>query len=88
MNDMIMAGFQLGACFFLGLNMRALARDRVLRGMSLWAIAFFTAWTYYGVWNWHVLNQPLCFWTNVLMAVLYTAWFWQAVNATVNEEFT
>lgn len=46
--DFINAGFNLAAGAFVLLNVRRVWRDREARGVSLVAVAFFTAW---GAWN-------------------------------------
>lgn len=81
MNDYIMAAFQLGACFFLVLSIGAVFRDRIIKGVSVWMIAFFTIWTVFGTYNWYVLNQYWSFVTSVLMGILYVIWLTIAIAA-------
>jgi len=72
--DKIMAAFQLGACFFLCLSIRAIYHDGVLKGVSSWMIAYFTVWTLFGTYNWYKLDQTWSFVTSCLMAILYLIW--------------
>lgn len=85
MNDYIMAAFQTGACFFLSLSIAAVYRDRVLKGVSIWMIAFFTVWTLFGTWNWYHLNQYWCYVSGVLMSIVYLIWLALAAAATLEE---
>ncbi len=84
MNDIVMAGFQVGACFFLCLSIYTIFRDRELKGVSVWMISYFTAWTVFGTWNWYLLGMFWSYVTSVLMGVLYMIWLALAV-ATRNE---
>lgn len=79
MNDYIMALFQAGACAFLCLSIFTIFRDRELKGVSVWMIAYFTLWTIFGTWNWYVLNMPLSFGTSIMMGILYTIWLTLAI---------
>ena len=81
MNDYIMAAFQLGACFFLCLSIGAVFRDRQLKGVSVWMIAFFTVWTIFGTYNWYALEQFWSYVTSVLMGILYCIWLSLAIAA-------
>lgn len=86
MNDYIMAAFQLGATFFLCLNIRAIFRDRALKGVSTWMIGFFTIWTVFGSYNWFVLDQYWSFVTSVLMGIVYAIWLALAVAVKIEEK--
>lgn len=48
--DLINAGFEGLAALMVADHCRALLRDRTVRGVSLLAVLFFTAW---GAWNLH-----------------------------------
>lgn len=85
MNDHITAAFQLGASFFLCVSIVAIYRDRVLKGVSVWMVAFFALWTVYGTYNWYVLDQHWSFVTSILMAILYVIWLALCVAATMEK---
>ena len=86
MNDIVMAAFQLGACFFLCLSIAAVFRDRQLKGVSVWMIGFFTTWTVFGSYNWFVLNQYWSFVTSTLMTILYLIWLAVACAAKAEQD--
>lgn len=81
MNDIVMAGFQAGACLFLALNIVTIFRDRELKGVSIWMIGFFTIWTVFGTYNWYVLDQRWSYITSVAMGILYLIWLVLAIAA-------
>lgn len=87
MTDSIMASFQAGACLFLIANIFAMKRDGELKGVSAWMIAFFTIWSFYGVYHWHVLAQPLSLITSAVMSVLYVIWLFQVVKSKLLRGF-
>jgi hypothetical protein len=77
--DVITSLFQFGAVVFLLDNIRAIIRDKDLKGVSILMIVFFTVWGYWGIFMFYVLQQPLSMWTNIGIAVAYTIWFLLAV---------
>lgn len=72
--DIITAMFQFGAVVFLLDNIRAILRDKDLKGVSIGMIVFFTLWGYWGIFMFYSLQQPLSMWTNVGIAAAYTVW--------------
>ena len=85
-NDIVMATFQVGACFFLILSILTIFRDRDLKGVSVWMIGFFTLWTVYGSWNWYHLDQFWSFATSVTMGILYAIWLSLAIFTKIERK--
>jgi len=78
--DAITTFFQTGASIFLCLNILQLKRDRELRGVSIWTIAFFTVWSYWGIFLFYSLDLFWSMVSNAVMAVAYTVWLALAVR--------
>lgn len=77
--DIITSMFQFGAALFLLDNIRAILRDKDLKGVSIGMIVFFTLWGYWGIFMFYSLAQPLSMWTNVGIAAAYTVWLGMAI---------
>ena len=85
-NDLIMAAFQVGSCLFLLLSIFTIFRDRELKGVSVWMIAYFTLWTMYGIFTWYALDQFWSYLTSIMMSILYVIWLALAIFVkTVNK---
>lgn len=79
MIDQVTAVFQLGAVFFLCVNIFQLYKDRELKGISMFMMTFFTVWGYWGIFMFYTLGQPFSMWTNVGIAGAYTVWLGMAI---------
>lgn len=77
--DIITSMFQFGAVLFLLDNIRAILRDKDLKGVSIGMIMFFTVWGYWGIFMFYTLGQPFSMWTNVGIAGAYTVWLGMAI---------
>lgn len=78
--DIINALFEMGGAAFLVLNVRALRRDRVLRGVSAWPVVFFTAWGAWNVYLYPSLGMPLSAAAGVLVLAVNSVWLWMVVD--------
>jgi hypothetical protein len=67
-------GFELVSCIFLSLNIIALYRDKVVKGLSLLSAGFYATWACWNVFYYFHLDQPASFWVAIPVAVLTTWW--------------
>ena len=70
MNDLINGAFELLGGLLIGLSIRRLLRDRVVKGISWVPVAFFTAW---GFWNLHYYPSLDQWWSFAGGIVVVTA---------------
>lgn len=72
--DLINAGFELAGVIAALMNFRQLMVDREVRGVNIFACAFFTVW---GAWNLYYyghLNQPLSQLASLGLVIANGAW--------------
>ena len=80
MTDMMTAAFTIGAALFLLLNIRQLLVDKAVKGVSVYTIAYFTVWGYWGIYLFYAM--PGMAWTlaaSVILAIAYSVWFVLAI---------
>lgn len=80
MTDFTSAAFTVGAALFLLLNIRQMLVDRSLKGVSVYTIAYFTAWGYWGIFLFYAMpNMVLTFVASVILAIAYSVWLGLAI---------
>ena len=57
-HDAINAAFEAGGAIFLCLNVRRLLKDRSVKGVSLWASAYWFGWSLFNVYFYSAVNTP------------------------------
>lgn len=79
--DLINGGFELGAGIMQWTNVRALYRDREVRGMNVWSVVFFNVW---GLWSFYYyagyLWQPMSWLGNLAIISANLAWVGMAIR--------
>lgn len=72
--DWTMAAFELGAAFFQLFNIKALRRDKSLRGVSTLPTIFFTIWGCYNVYFYPATGNPITGIAAVLILIVNIYW--------------
>lgn len=72
--DLINGSFELVGGFMIWLNVRALWRDRVVKGVSWATVIFFTSWGYWNLYYYPSLNQWMSFLGGLFIVSGNTAW--------------
>ena len=81
-SDLVNAGFEFSAVFFLSLNCIQVYKDKMVRGMSVLAVTFFSVW---GYWNIFFYSHNNLTWSSIaggLVAVVNTFYVFQLVYYT------
>lgn len=74
MNDLINAIFEFGGGILCWLNVRALWRDRVVRGVYWPVQGFFAAWGWWNLYYYPSLGQWASFWGGIFLVAGNTVW--------------
>ena len=72
--DLVNALFEFGGCAVMLLNLRAIRRDRSVRGVSLPAVGFFTAWGLWNLFYYPFLGQWLSVGAGFVLTVVQAIW--------------
>lgn len=86
--DLVNGLFELIGGVLLCLNVRRLARDRGVSGVSVWPVLFFTSW---GCWNLLFYPSLGCWWSfagGLLVVAANAAWLillWRIVRSKRKE---
>jgi hypothetical protein len=80
MNDAINAAFELGMALMLLLNVRRLWLDRCVHGVSLWAVAWPTAWGCWNLYYYPSLGQWASFAGGVFVVAVNIVWIALAIR--------
>ena len=79
-------GFESMSCIFLSLNVVALYKHKVVKGISITSSSFFALWAIWNVFYYFSLDQRFSFMVAVLVAVLSSWWcvlaIWYRINKT------
>ena len=59
--DAVNALFLFGATLFMGLNIKQLNKDKLVRGFSAWPVIYFLLWNLYSLYYLVHLNQLISF---------------------------
>lgn len=73
-NDLVNGLFELGGAFLILLNVRALMRDKEIKGTHWGPVIFFTAWGFWNLWYYPSLNQWFSFAGGVAITVVNVWW--------------
>lgn len=68
-DDLINAFFELFGGFMVFNHCRVLYEQKVVSGISLLSVAFFTLWGFWNIYYYPSLNQQLSFYCGILVAV-------------------
>lgn len=80
MADLMTAAFTFGAALFLLLNIRQLLVDKVVKGVNIYTIAYFTTWGYWGIYLFYALpNMALTVLASIFLAIAYSVWLGLAI---------
>ena len=74
MPDIINAIFEIFAGLFLLLDVRAIQRDKEVRGFSPISATFFAVWTLWSAVYYGLLNQPFSCWVAVICFTINLVW--------------
>lgn len=72
--DHMNALFEIAGGAFVMLNVRALWRDRRVRGVSWVCVAFFAGWGYWNLWYYPAIGQWASFTGAAGVAIANTIW--------------
>lgn len=72
--DLINAAFELLGGFFVIAHCRAICRDRVVQGLSIPAVVFFTAWGWWNCFYYPHLGQWLSFAGGIALVIANTVY--------------
>lgn len=72
--DLVNGCFELGGSALIWLSVRRLWKDKMIRGYSPWATAFFAGWGYWNLFYYPHLAQWWSFAGGVSIVVANTAW--------------
>lgn len=77
--DLVNSGFEFFAGVFLILNIRRIIRDKSVKGVSVWPVAYFSL---FGIWNMYYypfLEQWASFCCGLLVVLVNTVWVGLAI---------
>ncbi len=74
MNDLINSAFELAGSLFLGFNILAIRRDKVLKGASWLPIVVYCLWGYWNLVYYSSLDQWLSFAAGLGVAITNTVY--------------
>lgn len=72
--DMINGCFELVGAFILLLNVKALLRDKTLKGFNPWTTVFFTLWGFYNLYFYPHLGQWWSFYGGLAIVTVNSIW--------------
>jgi hypothetical protein len=78
-HDAINAAFEGGGAIFLCLNVRRLLKDKSVKGVSLLATSWWTAWGFWNVYFYSAVNTPASFWAGIAVVLVNAVWLCLAV---------
>jgi uncharacterized membrane protein YfcA len=79
MNDLVNSIFELGGGLLITLNCFRLYKDKVVKGVSVATVAFFSLWGYWNIYYYPSLGQTLSFIGGIVIAVANTVWVGMAI---------
>ena len=74
--DLINGFFEGASSLAVWFNVRAILRDRAVKGFSLTPLLFFTSWGYWNLYYYPQLNQWLSFVGGISMVLANTVYIW------------
>lgn len=72
--DAINGSFELAGAVFCALNVRAIWRDKIVRGVYWPAVAFFALWGWWNLLYYPLLGQIYSFLAGVLLTLANSLW--------------
>jgi len=76
-SDLINGIFELLAILFICNNIRTLYKDKLVKGVSVISIIFFTAWGYWNMFFYPANGLTFSFWAGCGVAITNTTWVLQ-----------
>lgn len=76
--DLVNALFEAAGGIMVWTNVRALARDRQVKGVNVWATVLFNAWGIWNLWYYPHLGQWASFAGGLVIVSANTCWIWLA----------
>ena len=76
--DLINAGFEGLGGLMMWTNVRALYRDKQLKGVNIWATVMFNAWGVWNLWYYPHLGQWVSFGGGLVIVSANSVWVWLA----------
>lgn len=73
-SDIINGVFESAGCFFVLFNIRRVLRDKKVRGVSAWAVSYFTLWGFWNFWYYSNLDQWFSFTGGATIALANLTW--------------
>lgn len=86
--DLVNGCFELVGGLLSIANIRAIMKDKKVRGMALTPLAFFTAWGYWNVLYYPYLLQWFSFLGGLVVIAVNTVWLVLAIYYTHRERLT
>lgn len=83
--DVINAAFECGGGILMGLNIRRILKDRIVRGVAWPVIAFFAVWGGWNLFYYPHLGQWASFAAGVALVVTNTIYAGLLVHYTIKE---
>ena len=77
--------FELFASLFVILNIRAVLKDRSVKGVSWIAVAFFTLWSAWNVWFYPIQNLMYSFYGGILVCITNFIYLYLLIKYKNNE---
>ena len=65
--DLINFAFELGAGFVLCLNVKAILKDKVVKGVSVTTYFFYTFWGFWNIFYYYQLSQKLSWYGGIFV---------------------
>ncbi len=78
--DMFNGFFEIGGAILLLLNVKRLARDKSVHGVSVIPVIFFTAWGFWNLFYYPQLGQWFSFIGGICVVVVNSAWLLQVYH--------
>lgn len=72
--DAVNATFELGGALLTTLSIRALWRDKILRGVHWGPTFFFTVWGFWNLIFYSAIAQPLSFLAGIALVLVNLTW--------------
>jgi ABC-type transport system involved in cytochrome c biogenesis permease subunit len=72
--DLINGTYEALGGFAICLHIRALRRDKAVRGVNLWALLFFTSWGLWNLWYYPYLGQWVSFAGGIFIVAANAIW--------------
>ena len=84
--DIINGVFESAGGFFIALSVFKLARERVVRGVSLIHVGFFTSWGFWNLYFYPHLDQWMSFAGGAFLVTVNAIWLCQIVYYLAREK--